>query len=77
LKKNGRLVAPISSAINKLEKARELYADYWLGFSEVELHQFARRRRIPEMRGRRCFHAKNKLRISNRIQWYQMTRGLR
>ncbi|MDQ3119408.1 MAG: transcriptional regulator, partial [Verrucomicrobiota bacterium] len=24
---------------HRFERARELYADHWLGFSEVELHQ--------------------------------------
>ena len=24
---------------HRFEKARELYADHWLGFSEVQLHQ--------------------------------------
>jgi ArsR family transcriptional regulator len=25
---------------HRFERARELYADHWLGFSEVQLHQF-------------------------------------
>ena len=25
---------------HRFEKARELYADHWLGFSEVQLHQW-------------------------------------
>jgi ubiquinone/menaquinone biosynthesis C-methylase UbiE/DNA-binding transcriptional ArsR family regulator len=39
LKKNGRLV--ILDLLNhRFERAREMYADHWLGFSEVQLHQF-------------------------------------
>jgi len=38
LKRGGRLV--ILDLLNhRFEKARELYADHWLGFSEVQLHQ--------------------------------------
>lgn len=38
LKKGGRLV--ILDLLNhRFERARELYADTWLGFSEVQLHQ--------------------------------------
>jgi len=39
LKKGGRLVV-LDLLSHRFEKARELYADHWLGFSEVELHQF-------------------------------------
>jgi ArsR family transcriptional regulator len=28
---------------HRFEKARELYADHWLGFSEVKLHQLLER----------------------------------
>jgi ubiquinone/menaquinone biosynthesis C-methylase UbiE/predicted transcriptional regulator len=38
LKKNGRLVV-LDLLRHNFEKARELYADHWLGFSEVRLHQ--------------------------------------
>ena len=38
LKKGGRIV--ILDLLNhRFERARELYADHWLGFSEVQLHQ--------------------------------------
>ena len=39
LKKGGRLVV-IDLFSHRFEKARELYADHWLGFSEVQLHQW-------------------------------------
>lgn len=38
LKKNGRIVV-LDLLSHSFEKARELYADQWLGFSEVRLHQ--------------------------------------
>src|SRR6266852_5094888 len=39
LKRGGRLV--ILDLLNhRFERARELYADHWLGFSEIQLHQF-------------------------------------
>src|SRR5256885_2453014 len=39
LRKGGRIV--ILDLLNhRFERARELYADHWLGFSEVQLHQF-------------------------------------
>jgi ubiquinone/menaquinone biosynthesis C-methylase UbiE len=39
LRKNGRIV--ILDLLNhSFERARELYADHWIGFSEVQLHQF-------------------------------------
>lgn len=38
LKKNGR-IAILDLLAHHFEKARELYADTWLGFSEVQLHQ--------------------------------------
>ncbi len=38
LKKSGRLVV-LDLLSHRFEKARELYADRWLGFSEVALHQ--------------------------------------
>lgn len=39
LKKNGRIVV-LDLLSHRFEKARELYADHWLGFSEVQLHQW-------------------------------------
>jgi ubiquinone/menaquinone biosynthesis C-methylase UbiE/DNA-binding transcriptional ArsR family regulator len=39
LKKGGRLVI-LDLLSHRFERARELYADHWLGFSEVELHQW-------------------------------------
>src|SRR5436305_14254370 len=38
LKSGGRLVI-LDLLSHRFEKARELYADHWLGFSEVHLHQ--------------------------------------
>lgn len=38
LRKGGRLVI-LDLLSHRLERARELYADHWLGFSEVQLHQ--------------------------------------
>ena len=43
LKRGGRVV--ILDLLNhNFERARELYADHWLGFSEVQLHQFLEQR---------------------------------
>jgi hypothetical protein len=39
LKKSGRL-AILDLAAHQFEKARELYADSWLGFTEAQLHQW-------------------------------------
>ena len=39
LKKGGRLVV-LDLLSHRFEKASELYADHWLGFSEVQLHQW-------------------------------------
>src|ERR1700736_4157105 len=39
LRKNGRVVI-LDLLSHSFERARELYADHWLGFSEVQLHQF-------------------------------------
>jgi len=39
LKKNGRIIA-LDLLNHRFEKARELYADQWLGFSEPQLHEF-------------------------------------
>jgi len=38
LKRNGRIVV-LDLLSHRFEKARELYADRWLGFTEVKLHQ--------------------------------------
>lgn len=39
LRKGGRLVV-LDLLNHRFEQARELYADHWLGFSEVQLHQW-------------------------------------
>jgi ubiquinone/menaquinone biosynthesis C-methylase UbiE/biotin operon repressor len=39
LKKGGRLVV-LDLLSHSFDKARELYADHWMGFSEVQLHEF-------------------------------------
>lgn len=39
LRQGGRLVI-LDLLAHRFERARELYADHWLGFSEVQLHQF-------------------------------------
>lgn len=39
LKAGGRIVI-LDLLSHRFERARELYADHWLGFSEVQLHQF-------------------------------------
>jgi ubiquinone/menaquinone biosynthesis C-methylase UbiE/predicted transcriptional regulator len=39
LKKGGRVVV-LDLLNHRFEQARELYADHWLGFSEVQLHQW-------------------------------------
>ena len=39
LKRGGRLVI-LDLLSHQFERARELYADHWLGFSEVELHEW-------------------------------------
>jgi len=38
LKRSGRLVI-LDLLSHRFERARDLYADHWLGFSEVQLHQ--------------------------------------
>jgi ArsR family transcriptional regulator len=38
LKKNGRVMI-LDLLAHRFEKARELYADHWLGFSEVKLQE--------------------------------------
>lgn len=42
LKRNGRLVI-LDLLAHRFDKARELYADHWLGFSEVQLHELLER----------------------------------
>src|ERR1700732_2274428 len=39
LKRGGRL-AILDLLSHRFERARDLYADHWLGFSEVQLHEF-------------------------------------
>ncbi len=39
LRKGGRVVV-LDLLSHRFEKARDLYADHWLGFSEVQLHQW-------------------------------------
>ena len=39
LKKGGRIVV-LDLLSHRFERARDLYADHWLGFSEVQLHQW-------------------------------------
>jgi ArsR family transcriptional regulator len=39
LRTGGRLVI-LDLLSHQFERARELYADHWLGFSEVQLHQW-------------------------------------
>jgi ubiquinone/menaquinone biosynthesis C-methylase UbiE/biotin operon repressor len=39
LKKHGRVVI-LDLLSHRFEKARELYLDHWLGFSEIQLHEF-------------------------------------
>jgi len=34
---------------HRFEKARELYADHWLGFSEVKLHQLFEKSRFRDV----------------------------
>lgn len=48
LKKGGRLVV-LDLLTHRFEKARELYADHWLGFSEVQLHEFLERAGFREI----------------------------
>jgi ArsR family transcriptional regulator len=39
LRKNGRVIV-LDLLSHQFEKARELYLDHWLGFSEIQLHDF-------------------------------------
>src|SRR6266849_4991268 len=48
LKKNGRIVV-LDLLSHRFEKARELYADHWLGFSEVRLHELLERNWFREI----------------------------
>jgi ArsR family transcriptional regulator len=48
LKRGGRLVI-LDLLSHRFERARELYADHWLGFSEVELHQFLEKAGLREI----------------------------
>ena len=47
LKRGGRLVI-LDLLSHRFERARELYADHWLGFSEVQLHQFLEKAGVRE-----------------------------
>src|SRR5881409_1731415 len=48
LKRGGQLVI-LDLLSHRFERARELYADHWLGFSEVQLHQFMEKGRFREI----------------------------
>ena len=48
LKRGGRLVI-LDLLSHQFERARELYADHWLGFSEVQLHQFLEKNGFREI----------------------------
>jgi len=48
LKRGGRLVI-LDLLSHRFERARELYADHWLGFSEVQLHQFLEKTSFREI----------------------------
>ena len=48
LKKGGRVVV-LDLLSHRFEKARELYADHWLGFSEVQLHQLLEKAGFSEI----------------------------
>src|SRR6201982_1458921 len=45
LKRGGRLII-LDLLSHRFEKARDLYADHWLGFSEVKLHQLLGKKRL-------------------------------
>jgi len=48
LKKSGRLVV-LDLLSHSFDKARELYADHWMGFSEVQLHEFLEKAGFKEI----------------------------
>jgi ubiquinone/menaquinone biosynthesis C-methylase UbiE/biotin operon repressor len=48
LKRGGRLVI-LDLLSHHFERARQLYADHWLGFSEVQLHQFLEKNGFREI----------------------------
>lgn len=48
LKKGGRLVV-LDLLSHRFDKARELYADHWLGFSEVRLHELLEKAGFKEI----------------------------
>jgi ArsR family transcriptional regulator len=48
LKRNGRLVV-LDLLAHRFDKARDLYADHWLGFSEVQLHELLERAGFREI----------------------------
>jgi len=51
LRKNGR-IAVLDLLSHSFERARELYADHWLGFSEVQLHQLLEEAQFKNIDGR-------------------------
>ena len=48
LKKGGRVVI-LDLLSHRFERARELYADHWLGFSEVQLHEMLEANRFRQI----------------------------
>ncbi|PYL23805.1 MAG: transcriptional regulator, partial [Verrucomicrobia bacterium] len=48
LKRGGRLIV-LDLLNHRFDKARELYADHWLGFSEMKLHQFLEKSRFRQI----------------------------
>jgi ubiquinone/menaquinone biosynthesis C-methylase UbiE/DNA-binding transcriptional ArsR family regulator len=48
LKKGGRLVV-LDLLSHSFDKARKLYADHWMGFSEVQLHEFLEKAGFKEI----------------------------
>jgi len=50
------------------ERARELYADHWLGFSEVKVASPPGKRRFPTYRGQRCLPGKAEPALSDRVR---------
>jgi ubiquinone/menaquinone biosynthesis C-methylase UbiE/biotin operon repressor len=48
LKRGGRLII-LDLLSHRFDRARELYADHWLGFSEVQLHQWVEKAGFREI----------------------------
>jgi hypothetical protein len=61
LKNNGRVVI-LDLLAHRFERARELYADHWLGFSEVSCINFLRRT-ASERSKSASSRARNRVRI--------------